>query len=245
MTLWILAAVFALAGIVCLALPLHITMTGLCFLGLSAVCLLLRLLRGKKHERTWRVILLGLTAVCMLTVFGAMLYIDREGRSDTFEDGAAPEFVVVLGAQVQGDQPSLTLKKRLDLALDYLQAHPNAEAVVSGGQGPDEAYTEASVMAEYLIARGIDESRILREEQASDTRENLAFSRALVEPLGIDTRSVLIITSDFHLCRAKFLARKLGMQPYGLASQTWPEILRINYLLREVFAFVKAALRPA
>ena len=242
MMLWILAGIFALLGVFCLVIPFHIAMTGLCFLGLAAVCAALRLLRGKKQERTWRVILLGLTGVCMLTVFGAMIYIDREGRSDTFEDETAPEFVVVLGAQVQGDGPSLTLKKRLDLAYTYLTEHPNAEAVVSGGQGPDEAYTEASVMADYLTARGIDESRILREEKASDTRENLEFSRALVEPLGVDTSRVLIITSDFHLCRAKFLARKLGMQAYGLASQTWPEILRLNYLLREVFAFVKAAL---
>lgn len=79
----------------------------------------------------------------MLTVFGAMAYIDRSGRSDTFEADTAPEFVVVLGAQVQGDQPSLTLKKRLDLALSYLNDHPQAKVIVSGAQGADEAYTEA------------------------------------------------------------------------------------------------------
>ena len=106
MTLWILAGIFALLGVFCLVIPFHIAMTGLCFLALAAVCLMLRLLHGKKHERTWRVILLGLTGACMLTVFGAKIYIDREGRSDTFENGTAPEFVVVLGAQVQGDQPS-------------------------------------------------------------------------------------------------------------------------------------------
>lgn len=236
------AGIFAFLGVLCIALPFHVAMTGICFLALSAVCFLLLFLRGKKQERMWRVILLSLTAFCMLTVFGAMIYIDRDGRSDTLEGEDAPEFVVVLGAQVQGDKPSLTLKKRLDLAYTYLTEHPNAEAVVSGGQGPDEQYTEASVMARYLIDRGIDEGRILREEKASDTRENLAFSRALVEPLGIDTRKVLIITSDFHLCRAKFLARKQGMEAFGLASPTWPEILRVNYLLREVFAFVKAAM---
>ena len=242
MTLLVLAGIFAALGIICIALPFHIAMTGICFLALAAVCAALRLLRGKKQERTWRVVLLSLTAVCMLTVFGAMIYIDREGRSDTFEDGVAPEFVVVLGAQVQGDQPSLTLKKRLDLTLDYLNEYPQAKAIVSGGQGPDEAYTEASVMADYLTVRGIAAERILREEKASDTRENLLFSREIAETNGMDTRSVLIITSDFHLCRAKFLARKLGMQAYGLASQTWPVILRLNYLLREVFAFVKAAI---
>ena len=147
MTLYVLAGIFAVLGIVCILLPFHVAMTGLCFLALGAVCLALRLLRGKKHERTGRMILLTLTGVCMLTVFGAMMYIDREGRSNVPEEADAPEFVVVLGAQVQGDQPSLTLKKRLDLALEYLTGHPQASVVVSGGQGADEAYTEASVMA--------------------------------------------------------------------------------------------------
>lgn len=242
MTLYVLAVIFAVLGIVCILLPFHVAMTGLCFLALGAVCLALRLLRGKKHERTGRMILLTLTGVCMLTVFGAMMYIDREGRSNVPEEADAPEFVVVLGAQVQGDQPSLTLKKRLDLALEYLTGHPQASVVVSGGQGADEAYTEASVMAKYLTARGVDESRVLLEEQAGDTRENLDFSRTLAQAHGMRTDRVLIITSDFHLCRAKYLAKKLGMEPYGLASRTSPEVLWVNYLLREVFAFVKAAL---
>ena len=240
MTLIILAAVFAVLGFALIVIPFHVAMTGICFLGLSAVCVVLRLLRGKKHERTWRVILLTFTGVCMLTVFGAMAYIDRSGRSDTFETGSAPEFVVVLGAQIQGDQPSLTLKKRLDRAYEYLTEHPEASAFVSGGQGPDEQQTEASVMSAYLTARGIDPSRIVEETEASDTRENLLFSAALAEKRSIDTGSVLIITSDFHMPRAKYIAGKLGMTPYGLTSDTWPWILKVNYQLREVFAFVKA-----
>lgn len=241
MKLLVLAGIFAALGVLCIALPLHIAMTGLCFLALGAVCGLLWLVRGKKWERMWRVLLLSLTGVCMLAVFAAMAYIDQQGKSSSFDDGSAPEFALVLGAQVQGDQPSLTLKKRLDMAGEYLMQHPQARVVVSGGQGADEAYTEAAVMAAYLERQGIDKSRILLEEEAGDTRENLAFSRMVAQEAGIDTESVLIITSDYHLCRAKYLAKRLGMQPYGLASQTWPEILRLNYLLREVFAFVKAA----
>ena len=240
MMLVILAAIFAVLGFALIVIPFHVAMTGICFLGLSAVCVILRLLRGKKHERTWRVILLTLTGACMLTVFGAMAYIDRSGRSNTFEAGSAPEFVVVLGAQVQGDQPSLTLKKRLDKALEFLQAHPDRTVIVSGGQGPDEAHTEASVMAQYLLAHGADASQILEEPQASNTRENLLFSAKLAEEAGFDTSRVLIVTSDFHMCRAKYIAKTLGMEPYGLSSGTWPWILKLNYTLREVFAFCKA-----
>jgi len=238
---WVIALLTVL-GAVCLALPLHIGMTGICLLLLAAVLLALRILKKKNAPEHWSRLLTGLTAAGMAVIFGAMGYIAVQGQDSIMAQDETPAFIVVLGAQVQGDQPSLTLKKRLDLALEYLTGHPQASVVVSGGQGADEAYTEASVMAKYLTARGVDESRVLLEEQASDTRENLEFSRTLAQAHGMRTDRVLIITSDFHLCRAKYLAKKLGMEPYGLASRTSPEVLRVNYLLREVFAFVKAAL---
>ena len=236
--LW-LAAICAALGIGCLLTPWHIGMTGVCLLLLAAVMTACHFLRGEKGKR-WRRVLWSLAALGMALVFGMMGFIALDGRDNAPEEDVP--FVVVLGAQTHGDRPSRTLRERLDLAAEYLEAHPAARLIVSGGQGADEAYTEASVMAKYLNARGVDESRVLLEEQASDTRENLEFSRTLAQAHGMRTDRVLIITSDFHLCRAKYLAKKLGMEPYGLASRTSPEVLRVNYLLREVFAFVKAAL---
>ena len=233
------ALVAAALGVVCIALPFHVGMTGVCLLLLAAVLAALELLRRKKAPRIWSRILLALTALGMAAVFGSMGLIIAQGRDDEMPQ-SAPEFVVVLGAQINGDQPSLTLKKRLDRAYEYMTGHPQATVFVSGGQGPDETQTEASVMAAYLERRGIASSRIVREEQASDTRENLIFSAELAQARGVDTGSVLIITSDFHMARAKYIARTLGMTPYGLTSDTWPWILKVNYELREVFAFVKA-----
>ena len=176
----------------------------------------------------------------MAVIFGAMGYIAVQGRDSSMQEAAVPDFIVVLGAQVQGDGPSLTLKKRLDRTLEFLQAHPDKTVIVSGGQGADEVHTEASVMAQYLLARGAQPAQVIEEDQASNTRENLLFSAALAEARGTDTSRVLIVTSDFHMCRAKYIARTLGMEPYGLTSRTWPWILKLNYTLREVFAFCKA-----
>ena len=233
------ALVAAALGMICIALPFHVGMTGVCLLLLAAVLAALELLRRKKASRIWSRILIALTALGMAAVFGSMGLIIAQGRDDEMPQ-KAPEFVVVLGAQINGDQPSLTLKKRLDRAYEYMTEHPQATVFVSGGQGPDETQTEASIMAAYLKRRGIAPERIVREEQASDTRENLIFSAELAQARGVDTGSVLIITSDFHMARAKYIARTLGMTPYGLTSDTWPWILKVNYELREVFAFVKA-----
>ena len=236
---WLIALI-ALAGAVCLALPLHIGMTGVCLLLLAAVLLALRILKKKDAPRVWSRILIGLTAASMAVIFGAMGYIAVQGRDSSMQEADVPDFIVVLGAQVQGDGPSLTLKKRLDRTLEFLQANPDKTVIVSGGQGADEAHTEASVMAQYLLARGAQPTQVIEEDQASNTRENLLFSAALAKARGIDTSRVLIVTSDFHMCRAKYIARTLGMEPYGLTSRTWPWILKLNYTLREVFAFCKA-----
>ena len=233
------AAFCALVGIVCIVLPLHIVMTGVCFLLLAAAVFIYDVLKKKNAKRTVRIALIALTAAGALVLFASMTYIALQGRDDVLPSDA-PEFVVVLGAQIYGDQPSLTLRYRLDRAYEYLLAHPQAKAVVSGGQGADEICTEASVMAEYLQEKGIAPERIIREERASNTRENLIYSSALAEQEGMATDDVLIITSDFHQCRAKYIAKSLDMQPYGLASPTRPWILKVNYELREVFAFVKA-----
>ena len=236
---WVIALLTVL-GAVCLALPLHIGMTGVCLLLLAAVLLALRLLKKKNAPKHWSRLLTGLTAAGMAVIFGAMGYIAMQGQDSVMTQDETPEFVVVLGAQVQGDEPSLTLKKRLDKTLVFMQEHPDKTVIVSGGQGPDEAHTEASVMAQYLLAHGADASQILEEPQASNTRENLLFSAKLAEEAGFDTSRVLIVTSDFHMCRAKYIAKTLGMEPYGLSSGTWPWILKLNYTLREVFAFCKA-----
>lgn len=236
---WVIALLAAL-GAVCLALPLHIGMTGVCLLLLAAVLLALRLLKKKNAPRLWSRLLIGLTAVSMTVIFGAMGYIAVQGQDSVMTQDETPEFVVVLGAQVQGDEPSLTLKKRLDKTLEFMQEHPDRTVIVSGGQGPDEAHTEASVMARYLIEHGADASRIIEEDKASNTRENLLFSAKLAEAAGLDTSRVLIVTSDFHMCRARYIARTLSMEPYGQASDTWPWFLKVNYTLREVFAFAKA-----
>ena len=233
------ALVAAALGMICIALPFHVGMTGVCLLLLAAVLAALELLRRKKAPRIWSRILIALTALGMAAVFGSMGLIIAQGRDDEMPQ-KAPEFVVVLGAQINGDQPSLTLKKRLDRAYEYMTEHPQATVFVSGGQGPDETQTEASVMAAYLERRGIAPERIVCEEQASDTRENLIFSAELAQARGVDTGGVLIITSDFHMARAKYIARTLGMTPYGLTSATAPWVLKVNYELREVFAFVKA-----
>ena len=145
--------------------------------------------------------------------------------------------IIVLGAGVNGSTPSLSMCNRLDAALAYLGANPDALAVVSGGQGEGEDITEAKAMADYLTAHGIDSARIVQEDQSRTTRENLENSFAILRARGYDpANGVGIVTSEYHLYRAKRMVRALGAEPVGIAAETTLPTMRVNYFIREAFA---------
>lgn len=150
--------------------------------------------------------------------------------------------VIVLGGGIRGTSPTLTLKYRLDKTLEYVKDAPDALVVVSGGQGPDEAVSEAEVMRSYLISHGLDESRIIAEAASASTTENFLFSSALIrERLG-DNAKTVFVTTRFHVFRAERVASKLGVDAQGIpAKGVW--YITPNDYLRECAAIVLYFLR--
>ena len=153
-------------------------------------------------------------------------------------EGAKPGAVIVLGAGIRGSAPSATLAYRLEKALEYYQKDPTLTIVVSGGQGADEQYTEAEVMAAWLTAHGVSESSIIREERSSSTEENFIFSREALEQAGKAGCETAFVTNRFHVFRAGRIAQKLGMQVYGIPARMYKPLI-INDFLRECAAIVQ------
>ncbi len=149
---------------------------------------------------------------------------------------ANADYIIILGAQVRGRTPSLTLHARINTAADYLIENPNTKAICSGGQGEGEDITEAYAIKQGLMARGVNEDRILLEEHSTNTVENLTFSQALIAD---PKSSVVIITSNFHTYRASRIARKLGYENLSLASASEFLLTTPQYYVREFFALVK------
>lgn len=150
------------------------------------------------------------------------------------------DYVLVLGAGLRGKEPSLTLSKRLITSVEYLKAHPEVKVIVSGGQGEGELITEAEAMKRYLIKNGINKERIIKEEKSTSTKENIIFSKNILDKIeGDKNHKIMLITSDFHMFRAKYLARKNGLTVYGKSAKT-PTFVFINYMIREYFAVIKS-----
>ncbi|MCI9487963.1 MAG: YdcF family protein [Lachnospiraceae bacterium] len=146
------------------------------------------------------------------------------------------DYLVVLGAQVRGETVSKSLRYRLDTAVDYLEENPETKVVVTGGKGPGEDVSEAVAMRNYLVDRGIGRERIIMERHATNTEQNLSYSKSLI---GDGEESVGIVTSSFHVFRAVCLAEKAGFEHVtGVAAPSVAGLLP-NMMVREFFAVFK------
>ena len=140
--------------------------------------------------------------------------------------------VIVLGCKVNPNGPSLSLLKRLEAAYDYLTENPSVPCILSGGQGADEHISEAQAMYDWLTDRGIDESRLFREDKSTSTFENLSFSQKIIETENLPP-AVTIITNDFHQYRASRIAKRCNLECYSVSGET-PLYLLPMYYVREL-----------
>lgn len=152
--------------------------------------------------------------------------------------GDAPRTVVVLGCEVKGHRPSKMLMDRIDSAYDYLSRHPAAVCVASGGMDDDEIITEAQCIRDELVRRGIDPSRIYQEDQSKNTRQNLAFSAAIIRSNGLCT-DIAVASDNFHQLRAAIYAEDCGLQAQSLGCRSY-WFLGAGYWAREVVAVAAA-----
>lgn len=167
-------------------------------------------------------------------IFGIVEGFIISGFSMKGQPGA--DYVIVLGAQMKADGPSKALQYRLDEAIRYLNENPSSKVIVSGGQGSDEHISEAQGMYEYLVEKGIEKDRIIKEDKSVNTTQNLAFS---AEYLDRERDSVAVVTNNFHVFRAVKIAEKAGYQNVcGIAAKGEP-FLQINNMMREFFGVMK------
>ena len=217
-------------------------MAGYSFTALVCLCLIgillfynLCYLTMPKYPKTTRVVKSLFTIVLcigILIVGITEILIIRTSFGDKDEDF---DYMLVLGAKVRQDGPSVSLMDRIKATAAYMEEHPDVIAIVSGGQGPDEPMTEAQCMYEQLVKLGVDPDRIWLEEKATSTWENLHFAMNLIEEkTGQRPEKIGLLSSEYHLFRAKMFARACGVEAVGIPARTSRISQMVNHFMREV-----------
>jgi uncharacterized SAM-binding protein YcdF (DUF218 family) len=183
----------------------------------------------------------GLFLLSFIAVEGFIFYELEKSKEVEVEE---IDVVIILGAGLKGDIPSKTLLSRLEAGKTILVDNKDLPVLVSGGQGEGESIPEAEAMGIYLMEHGISEDRIIYEKTSTTTYENLRNSKKILHQKGMKDPNVLIVTSDYHVVRAKMIADELGLDNEGLGGDS-PFIVKVNYFIREYFAIVKTILEQA
>lgn len=139
---------------------------------------------------------------------------------------------LVLGASIINGEPSPILAARADAAIALYQAG-KVERILVSGDGVADGFDEVAPVKKYLAKAGVPEDAVLLDINGLDTYSSVY--RALTE-YGLD--SMTIVTQDFHLPRALFIARTLGMNAYGFAAAG--RAVTANDYVREIPASIKA-----
>ncbi|MBQ8836345.1 MAG: YdcF family protein [Clostridia bacterium] len=206
----------------------------------GAICVFFALLTfkyGRLPVPNWlfRCAVVILAIVLAVFCFFEGLVISQMGSDG--EDGL--DYIVVLGAKVnRNGVPSKPLYWRIDAAEKYLSENPETVAILSGGKGVDEPFSEAECMYNELVKRGVLPERLILEDKSTSTNENIRFSMEIL-PEGA---TFGIVTNNFHVYRAVQIAEKIsGKEVSGVASE-YKDALLIHYMAREAVGILNDVL---
>ncbi len=169
---------------------------------------------------------------CM--VIGIMI---ANAITSRYQPEPVQDFVIILGCAIRKDgTPTPLLRDRIDRAVAFrneqlAKTGKDLIFVTSGGQGSDEVISESAAMKRYLLSKGIPESRILEENQSTNTFENMRFSKAVIDSINPHA-NIAFATTNYHVFRSGLYARRVKMRAVGMGAKAkwyfWP-----NALVRE------------
>lgn len=195
--------------------------------------------KNKKSKLTNGLIVLilaGMFALTFILIINAHVKSSVKGRIVTPDEAASmdADCILVLGAGVRDNgRPSPILVDRLLQGIELYNNGFSDRLLMSGDHGRKE-YDEVNVMKQFAIDRGIASEHVFMDHAGFSTYESLYRARDIFE-----TERIIIVTQKYHIYRALYIADKLGLEAYGVASDPRRYAGQNIRDLREIAARVK------
>jgi len=154
-----------------------------------------------------------LLLVVVLVIGAYLIFISSQIVSESSKQDLHPaDAIVVFGAAQYDGHPSPVFRARLDHAFELFQQHLAQVVLTTGGSGSDPSFSEGGVGHDYLVRRGIPESSVIAETQATDTAESA--KRLAVIMRENHMRSCIAVSDAYHVFRIRNLLEHEGIQVY-------------------------------
>ena len=159
---------------------------------------------------------------------------DKVITSEMASDLEDVDCILVLGAMVWGDnKPSYMLEDRLLQSIELFENGASDRIIMSGDHGQED-YDEVNIMKKFAIDRGVPSNKIFMDHAGFSTYESVYRAREVFQ-----ADKLIIVTQEYHLYRALYIAEKLGLEAYGVASDPREYIGQEIRDIREIAASVK------
>ncbi len=179
-----------------------------------------------------KIILAGVLAIALINLWVIVSQHRYVKDLDEIKDMDC-DCVLVLGAGVWGDEPSPLLRDRIIMGVRSFEA-ADADYILMTGDNLYDDYNEPAVMTDYAIRLGADGDKIRQDRYGLRTYDSMWRARNVFE-----CNKIIVVTQSYHISRALYIARGLGMEAYGVTSDLDWYGGNPWYFTREIAARVK------
>lgn len=203
--------------------------------------------REKNMLKILIIIILILCALIGIMMLSINFYVVNKTKSKIVTEKQAKELenvdcILVLGAGIWGDKPSPMLEDRLLQGITLYNNQTSSKIIMSGDHGKEE-YDEVNVMKDFAIEKGVKSEDIFMDHAGFSTYDSVYRAKEIFK-----AQKIIIVTQKYHLHRALYVAEKLGIEAYGVASDPREYRGQVVRELREVLArdkdFFKCIIKP-
>lgn len=215
-------------------------------LNLGLFYLLTHKINRKQMSVKFYRVFISITYAVFFSFFAIVILINVLSKKQTLPQDESYNYVIVFGASVSLiNEHNIIINSRIDKAIKYANEHKGTKFVLTGAKLKHDAYEEATYMKEYMIARGIDESRVLTDTMSVNTYENISnalfiiksdmvknniYDNVLDSPVSINNSGrnlhnlkIGLLSTDFHIFRINLMSQKLGIEEqYDISVESDP-----------------------
>lgn len=185
--------------------------------------------------------------IMILAIFGINFYVKASTKKQIIKNNDYSNLkdvdcIIVLGAGVWGDKPSPMLEDRLLEAISLYENNVSPKIIMSGDHGRED-YDEVNIMKNFAIEKGVPSEDIFMDHAGFSSYESMYRAKEV-----FGAKKVVIVTQEYHLYRSLYIANKLGLEAYGVASDPRKYAGQTMRELREMLArdkdFIKCIFKP-
>lgn len=202
--------------------------------------------KKRNINRMIKIMIIGII-ILMIAIFSLNIYVVNSTKNEIVKEENVSNIegvdcILILGAGIWGDKPSPMLEDRLKEGITLYKKGTTKKIIMSGDHSRED-YDEVKIMKEYAESEGVSSEDIFMDHAGFSSYDSVYRAK---EIFGV--QNMIIVTQKYHLYRSLYIAKKLGIEAYGIESNLRIYPGQVFREIREILArdkdYFKCIMKP-